>query len=329
VADDNLNTRIICFKYRLRPTKAQRKRFSEILEQKRLENLNYYQKNSVYYLNKEVVFSSSWKKRHLSPIWTTRESIISKTENVFLRPIRGADKGRKPLGIIKSTTKNIMMLILMNSRLHQKNIETSIGKKLNSVLLRERMVFPKKYMRICLKNREILVLFVFINLIFQEEKKFTLTIAISRNKFEDCYVIDAIDQSDFLVMMLRFLKAQLNILNNIHNGLASGMLAKSVNDASWGKLREYLTYKAANAGRNLIAVDPRHTSQDCSSCGIRVIKSLAVRTHHCPACGLVLDRDENAARNILAGAVVASLVGERSGVPQASDRNYHAKGISK
>jgi transposase len=47
-------------------------------------------------------------------------------------------------------------------------------------------------------------------------------------------------------------------------------------------------------------VPPAYTSQDCSGCGERVEKSLSVRTHICPSCGLVLDRDENAARNIQA-----------------------------
>jgi putative transposase len=49
----------------------------------------------------------------------------------------------------------------------------------------------------------------------------------------------------------------------------------------------------------VLAVPPAFTSQDCSGCGERVPKSLSVRTHVCPACGLVLDRDENAAKNIL------------------------------
>jgi putative transposase len=85
-------------------------------------------------------------------------------------------------------------------------------------------------------------------------------------------------------------------------GLARSMLARSVHDASWSTLIEMLRYKAARAGVHLIEVDPRFTSQDCSGCGERVAKLLSQRVHHCPACGLVLDRDENAARNILARA---------------------------
>jgi putative transposase len=59
-----------------------------------------------------------------------------------------------------------------------------------------------------------------------------------------------------------------------------------------------LAFKAACAGKRAEAVPPAFTSQDCSGCGARVPKGLGVRTHRCPACGLALDRDENAARNI-------------------------------
>ena len=57
----------------------------------------------------------------------------------------------------------------------------------------------------------------------------------------------------------------------------------------------------------IIAVAPQYTSQDCSGCGERVKKTLSTRTHVCPSCGLVLDRDENAAINILAKALEGTL----------------------
>lgn len=80
-------------------------------------------------------------------------------------------------------------------------------------------------------------------------------------------------------------------------------MAMSVLDSSWGILRKYLEYKAEEAGRQVIAVNPRYTSQDCSRCGARVQKSLSVRTHVCTHCGYIADRDTNAAKNILkAGA---------------------------
>lgn len=85
-------------------------------------------------------------------------------------------------------------------------------------------------------------------------------------------------------------------------GLARGMLAHDVHDAAWARLLHMLSYKAASAGGRVIEVDPRHTSQACSSCGVITPKTLADRTHKCD-CGLVLDRDHNAALNILHRAV--------------------------
>jgi putative transposase len=82
-------------------------------------------------------------------------------------------------------------------------------------------------------------------------------------------------------------------------GLARSSLAKDVHDASWAKFISFLRYKAAKAGTRLIEVDPRNTSQDCSECGARVPKKLGDRQHECPHCGLSIDRDLNAARNIL------------------------------
>ncbi|SMC03974.1 putative transposase [Sulfobacillus thermosulfidooxidans DSM 9293] len=77
-------------------------------------------------------------------------------------------------------------------------------------------------------------------------------------------------------------------------------LAKSIANASWGKLATYLEYKAKNAGKHLITVPPHYTSQRCSGgCGTIVKKNLSVRLHQCPTCGLEIDRDVNAAINIL------------------------------
>jgi putative transposase len=76
-------------------------------------------------------------------------------------------------------------------------------------------------------------------------------------------------------------------------------LAKSIHDAAWGQFAQLLAYKAAWAGRQYAAIDPAYTSQDCSRCGHRQKLSLSERTYHCPSCGLVVDRDRNAARNIL------------------------------
>ena len=81
-------------------------------------------------------------------------------------------------------------------------------------------------------------------------------------------------------------------------GLASGMLARDIHDASWGKLIAFLHYKAAKAGGAIVEADPRYTSQTCPSCGVVKRKELSERVHSCP-CGCVLDRDVAAARVIL------------------------------
>ena len=77
-------------------------------------------------------------------------------------------------------------------------------------------------------------------------------------------------------------------------------LKKSIADAAWGQFLQYTCSKAAEAGRTFLKVFPRGTTQDCSGCGATVPKALSVRVHHCPHCGLTVDRDRNAARNILA-----------------------------
>jgi putative transposase len=84
-----------------------------------------------------------------------------------------------------------------------------------------------------------------------------------------------------------------------HNGASrKAGLNKSIRDAGWGRFLTILAYKAACAGKQVEAVPPAYTTQDCSGCGKRISKSLSVRTHVCTHCGLILDRDENAARNI-------------------------------
>jgi putative transposase len=84
-----------------------------------------------------------------------------------------------------------------------------------------------------------------------------------------------------------------NMLKNHH-------LAKSIADAGWSQFLGILSFKAACAGRSVVAVNPAYTSQACSGCGVLVAKGLSVRWHLCPDCGTSLHRDHNAARNILA-----------------------------
>lgn len=84
-----------------------------------------------------------------------------------------------------------------------------------------------------------------------------------------------------------------------YRGLAKGMLARDCNDQGWAAFVALLSEKAEEAARQIIRVDAKNTSQECSACGQIVPKTLGVRVHAC-ACGYRGDRDINAARNILA-----------------------------
>jgi putative transposase len=84
-----------------------------------------------------------------------------------------------------------------------------------------------------------------------------------------------------------------------HNGAAQKAgRHKSMHDAGWGHFLSTRACKAAWAGKRVDAVTPADTSQECSGGGKRILKSLSVRTHVCTHCGLILDRDENAAKTI-------------------------------
>jgi putative transposase len=108
-----------------------------------------------------------------------------------------------------------------------------------------------------------------------------------------------------------------------HNGASrKAGLNKSIQDAGWRHVLWILACKAACAGKRVEAVNPAYTTQDCSNvladgtiCGERIAKALSVRTHMCPTCGYVADRDENAARNILwRGQRLRGLVGMPAGM---------------
>jgi putative transposase len=85
----------------------------------------------------------------------------------------------------------------------------------------------------------------------------------------------------------------------IANMVQNRRLSKSIGDAGWGLLRNALTYMAERSEGVMAFVNPRGTSQTCSGCGAYVEKDLSVRVHRCPECGLTIDRDVNAARNML------------------------------
>ena len=88
----------------------------------------------------------------------------------------------------------------------------------------------------------------------------------------------------------------------IRNMVRNHCLAKSISDAAWSLFRLVLARKAVGAGRRVAEVNPANTSRRCSGCGLVAPKTLSERHHRCLECGLVLDRDTNAAVNILQAA---------------------------
>jgi putative transposase len=106
-----------------------------------------------------------------------------------------------------------------------------------------------------------------------------------------------------------------NLLRNHH-------LAKSISDAGWSAFLSILAFKAAYAGKRVVAVPPASTSQRCSGCGVIVSKGLSVRWHSCPDCGTSLHRDHNAARN-------RERLGQslRGGVALAASENRESIGL--
>ncbi len=100
---------------------------------------------------------------------------------------------------------------------------------------------------------------------------------------------------------------------------------RGIADVAWGQFVQFTVYKAANAGRGVALVNPSGTTQMCSGCHAIVPKGIEVRVHDCPHCGLKLNRDHNAALNILA----RGLASINAGCPQgASDEVVEAPGFS-
>jgi putative transposase len=108
---------------------------------------------------------------------------------------------------------------------------------------------------------------------------------------------------DFVHQLSRNLVNEYGLISfedlNIKNMIKNHCLAKSISDAAWRMLITVTTYKAESAGSVVTLINPANTTKMCSRCGTLVDKELSDRIHECPSCGLVLDRDENAAINIL------------------------------
>jgi putative transposase len=119
-----------------------------------------------------------------------------------------------------------------------------------------------------------------------------LKVSRQRKDFAIKTALCVVKSSDFIAY------EDLLVLNMVKNH----KLAKSISDAAWSQFAQWLQYLGKVYGKTVVAVAPQYTSQNCSTCGNTVKKSLSVRTHVC-SCGTVLDRDHNAALNILALAL--------------------------
>ncbi len=106
---------------------------------------------------------------------------------------------------------------------------------------------------------------------------------------------------------------------NVSGLVRNHKLAKSIVDASWYLFRQWLEYFGSKFGRQVIAVAPHYTSQECSNCGIRTQKSLSTRTHFCSSCGHTEQRDINAAKVILRRHL-------RAGVPPVEESGVRVNG---
>lgn len=86
---------------------------------------------------------------------------------------------------------------------------------------------------------------------------------------------------------------------NISKMMRQEKNSSNVTDSAWRTFIQLLTYKAEKAGTEIVLVDPKNTSKECSQCGAKTNKKLWQRKHSCPSCGYETDRDYNAAKNIL------------------------------
>ena len=123
--------------------------------------------------------------------------------------------------------------------------------------------------------------------------KFHEHIANQRKDFQFKQVFRLFQRADLIA--IEDLKVS-NMIKNKH-------LSKSIADVGWSGFRIKLVSKAESAGLRVEAVNPKNTSQQCCVCGIIVKKSLADRVHRCHNCKIELDRDHNAAINILARGI--------------------------
>lgn len=125
----------------------------------------------------------------------------------------------------------------------------------------------------------------------------------ARNRLSRNHLKVSRQRKDFAVKLARCVIRSSDLVAyedlQVRNMVRNRKLAKSISDAAWSAFRDWLEYFGRVFGVVTVAVPPHYTSQDCSNCGEVIKKSLSQRTHKCSHCGFVLDRDWNAAINIL------------------------------
>jgi putative transposase len=138
-------------------------------------------------------------------------------------------------------------------------------------------------------NRELVSLYRDIGRIIIEKQRVHERIGNKRYYFVHQLSRKLVDDYGFIAF------EDLDVKGMVRNRCVS----KSISDATWNMLITATGYKAASAGTTVVLVNPANTSKLCSRCGMLVDKELKDRVHECPVCGLVIDRDQNAAVNIL------------------------------
>jgi putative transposase len=162
------------------------------------------------------------------------------------------------------------------------------------------------------------------------KKKGSKNRAKARNRLGRKHLKVSRQRKDFCVKAARKLCQSSDLVAfedlRVQNMVKNRKLSKSISDASWSLFKQWIIYYGKLFGIATIAVAPHYTSVNCSNCGEKVEKTLSTRTHKCHNCGFVLDRDWNAALNIL--KIALSTVGH-TGTSTPADENDLCVGVSE
>jgi len=108
---------------------------------------------------------------------------------------------------------------------------------------------------------------------------------------------------------------------NISGMVQGEMNSKNTADSAWRTFIELLLYKAESANTEVVLVDPKDTSKQCSRCGVKTDKKLWQREHSCRSCGYTTDRDYNAAKNILGNGLAEDTPADTETSAEHKDQN--------